>query len=562
MSNAEELIAERDRYKELTFQIRNKINEVNELNTKMEAEIATIQSSTRDRLVLLKNNQQKIQSVFPDSSKSDEIYMMEEELKVLNKQSNVYVQMYKKKKDCFEEGVKCLQEAFSSTLNHFQDIQCEIDQFSTRARSAPIISLDTDEHMEEINEVEIIEDAPTDKGSTEQTEQVPPTRTSTSVNDRKPPHDLLMFATKRLSEKNTLNLAEGAAFIRSKQVYDGVGVIPLDCPWFICYFSGRPHINFSCKSQDTLALLSMTTITDDLAPPGKKGGLMVIYRSKLTDIKKIIPFSLIGKKENQLKTNLNQLSSVLPVILQCLGVPEKMPFKLIKGDKLEENLRSYETSQGGIDYKFGLLYCGPKQTSEAEMYDNTDKDTTPEYKEFIQLIGNIIPLKGHKGYKAGLDVDTDTTGVTSLFTQFYSSQVMFHVASMLPHVEADPQKTEKKRQIGNDFCVLIYKEGDEVVDLSSFKSHFNNIFMVIKKIPTGMVGDGSAQYFVETWRATDVPEFEPFMPAEGSYISKEYIREYILSSLINGQISSYQNAEMRPKMVQTRGVCLKNIMTK
>ena len=40
------------------------------------------------------------------------------------------------------------------------------------------------------------------------------------------------------------------------------------------------------------------------------------------------------------------------------------------------------------------------------------------------------------------------------------------------------------------------------------------------------------------------------------------MREYILSTLINGQISSYNSVEMKPKMAQARDVCLKTIIQK
>ncbi|KAL7716465.1 Rap GTPase-activating protein [Entamoeba marina] len=352
-----------------------------------------------------------------------------------------------------------------------------------------------------------------------------------------------------MTVKEPLKLAVGEAFIRSEQEYDGVGVIPLDCPWYICYFKGTNQAHFSSNGPDGQMLLSLTTINDSKAPPGKKGGVMAIFRSKQFETKK--SFHLVYT-----------LKSVVPVVLQSIDPNIKQQFKPFKKEKLDADLKNYETSQGGIDYKFGLLYCGKGQVSEAEMYDNTDKDVSDDYREFLNLLGDIIPLKGHTGYRAGLDVNSDTTGTHGLYTMFYSSEIMFHTATLLPHVENDAQKTEKKRHIGNDFCVLIFKEGDELVDLSTFKSHFNSIFVIVKKIDPNIIVNHSSQYLIETWRSGDVPSFEPYLPVDGSYISKEFVREFLLSTLINGQISSYSSSEMRPKMVQARELCLRNILSK
>ncbi|GAB1221953.1 hypothetical protein ENUP19_0086G0028 [Entamoeba nuttalli] len=580
MGSLEEIIKERERYKELSFQYKKKIAQLNSLIKQLEDQIQIVQEKTRERMTQLKANESRIFEAERKEEQSDDITILKEELNVLCKQTNSYVSLYQKKKENYEKGLKIVKEAFEERLKEIYTIGDDIDKRIKRSKSMPIIFFEEDddkeEEFEEINDVEIIgedndqsheedndqnhEDDDEKKNNTEINQPEKISQTKVIETTRKPPHSLLMFATNYLTEKKDLHLAEGSAFIRSQQKYDGVGIIPLDCPWYICYFMGRPQAHFVCTTQNGPLLLSLTTINDQMAPPGKKGGVMAIYRSKQQEIKKIIPFGLIGKTEKQI--TVNQLKSIIPLVLQSMEINIKHQFKPFKKAKLEAELKNYETSQGGIDYKFGLLYCKKGQTTEQEMYDNTeDNDTSNEYNEFIKLIGNIIELKGHKGFRAGLDVNSDTTGIKSIYTMFYSSEIMFHVATMLPHVVQDEQKTEKKRHIGNDFCVLIYKEGDDIVDLTSFKSHFNSVFAIVKKIPPELVADHSTQYLVETWRGGDVPEFEPYLPVEGSYIPKEFIREYLLSTMINGQIASYSGSEMKPKMVQARDVCLKNIVS-
>lgn len=56
---------------------------------------------------------------------------------------------------------------------------------------------------------------------------------------------------------------------------------------------------------------------------------------------------------------------------------------------------------------------------------------------------------------------------------------------MLPYNENDPQRLDRKRHIGNDVVVVIFKEAsgpDDTVDLSSFRSHFNHVFIVVTPI--------------------------------------------------------------------------------
>jgi RAP1 GTPase activating protein 1 len=63
-------------------------------------------------------------------------------------------------------------------------------------------------------------------------------------------------------------------------------------------------------------------------------------------------------------------------------------------------------------YKFGLEYCAPGQTTEAQCLHNTHglnvdnniESTSAEYKNFLAFLGETINLAGWKGYRAGLDV--------------------------------------------------------------------------------------------------------------------------------------------------------------
>ena len=50
---------------------------------------------------------------------------------------------------------------------------------------------------------------------------------------------------------------------------------------------------------------------------------------------------------------------------------------------------------------------------------------------------------------------------------------MFHVATLIPHTPGDVQQVERKRHIGNDMVVVIFKEGKTPFDPNLIRSQFN-----------------------------------------------------------------------------------------
>ncbi|KAG0054223.1 hypothetical protein BGZ83_011744 [Gryganskiella cystojenkinii] len=111
----------------------------------------------------------------------------------------------------------------------------------------------------------------------------------------------------------------------------------------------------------------------------------------------------------------------------------------------------------------------------------------------MHWLGDPIRLCGWKGYRAGLDVNGDTTGETSIFRRFEDYQVMFHCAPLLPCNPQDQQQIERRRFIGNDIVVIVFKENDddEHFDLSTVGSRQNHIICVVRPIREGV--DGSEQ---------------------------------------------------------------------
>jgi len=70
----------------------------------------------------------------------------------------------------------------------------------------------------------------------------------------------------------------------------------------------------------------------------------------------------------------------------------------------------------------------------------------------------------------------------SIYTKMQKYSIMFHVATLLPSQEADHQRVERKRHIGNDVVVIVFHEGDNPFDVTMITSEFIRVVVVIKKI--------------------------------------------------------------------------------
>lgn len=105
-------------------------------------------------------------------------------------------------------------------------------------------------------------------------------------------------------------------------------------------------------------------------------------------------------------------------------------------------------------FKFGILYQMRGQTSEEELFSN--RTSSPAFEEFLDLLGRRVRLKDHKGYRGGLDTQFGHTGDEAVYEVFREREVMFHVSTLLPFTEGDPQQLQRKRHIGMAWVTVTY----------------------------------------------------------------------------------------------------------
>jgi hypothetical protein len=68
----------------------------------------------------------------------------------------------------------------------------------------------------------------------------------------------------------------------------------------------------------------------------------------------------------------------------------------------------------------------------------------------------------------------NTTGLYSIYSTYQQYEVMFHVSTLLPFQVDDLQRVERKRHLGNDVVLVIFKEKNATFDPQCISSQFNS----------------------------------------------------------------------------------------
>eukprot|EP01087_Luapelamoeba_hula_P022617 TRINITY_DN815_c0_g1_i3.p1 TRINITY_DN815_c0_g1~~TRINITY_DN815_c0_g1_i3.p1 ORF type:complete len:805 (-),score=121.04 TRINITY_DN815_c0_g1_i3:103-2517(-) len=288
---------------------------------------------------------------------------------------------------------------------------------------------------------------------------------------------------------------------------------------------------------------------------GRKEGSSSLYRALLRTergderVVLTIPSSLFSSGE---KARLQHLKFSNNVMKQATTV------KKVKDPALSDDLLEMERKQNNTNFKFGVLYCKPGQMTEEEMYNNAEG--SPAFEEFLKFIGDKIPLVGHIGYAGGLAVFDDSTGKHSIYTRMREFEIMFHVSTYIP-ITPDIQQVARKRHLGNDIVVIIFKDGTDGNDSftpEGFKSHFNHIFAVVQPVP----GSVPTSYKLAIMYKPGVKPNKPFLPYPAIFKKDESFRTLLLTKLINAEISSMSSPEFLTSMRRTRKEILTNIVQK
>ncbi|KAI8911064.1 hypothetical protein EDD86DRAFT_189658 [Gorgonomyces haynaldii] len=318
-----------------------------------------------------------------------------------------------------------------------------------------------------------------------------------------------------------------------------------DVLWYRDNFLGKPHLNYLAPDT-TRGPLAVSLIKD-------QGTYKALVRTNLGCDRLSVP---ANKVSNSFFRKVFGLPPKTQSVFDAMGyVLPVNQIKACKDQNLPNELLAMEERQVIRSYKFGVIYCAPGQTTEAQALMNSHESSSSEYKEFLKLLGETIQLSGWRGYRAGLDVSgANNTGTQSIYTKWQGYEVMYHIATMLPHRPEDPQQLEKKRHIGNDLVIIIFQQGPDVFDISSIASHQNHMIAVVRPKDGG--------YSLQFLAKDGVPTFIPDIPVNPVIQSDPVSRDFFLHKLVQGERAIYKAPSFAPKLSRTRSVLLYDIATK
>jgi hypothetical protein len=288
-----------------------------------------------------------------------------------------------------------------------------------------------------------------------------------------------------------------------------------DTLWYSRYFITQEHQNY-VGNDETYGPYVLSVLKDDAA----KQYRCILWLPEGTQTL-LMPF-----KPKQTLTSVDILRRMNPNI-------KKKP-KHVTDSDIQKELLIVEEQKAKMHYKFGVLYMKSGQTREEEMFRNTQPSA--EFQKFLSLLGDKITLKGWTGFSGGLDVKGDRTGKHSIWTQFSGYEIMFHVSTMLPFEESDPQQVERKKHIGNDIVVIIFQDSDctEAWNPTIISSKFNHIHAVVRPCPEG--------YRLALARRDCVKAFGPPLPNPPVFTDDNIFKDFLLAKLINAEREAIRSA--------------------
>uniref|UniRef100_A0A6B2L598 Rap-GAP domain-containing protein n=1 Tax=Arcella intermedia TaxID=1963864 RepID=A0A6B2L598_9EUKA len=313
--------------------------------------------------------------------------------------------------------------------------------------------------------------------------------------------------------------------------------------WYQDYFYKRYHINFQGGSTQEPILASMACNRLHNGLHYFRG----IFRNKDGTHKSIVP-ALGSEHEKWLYKDFDFQAVLRRLSGACnyCGTGnakdwKDIRFQPIRSSELPEGLLFLETKDLRVasHFKFGVLLCKKNQHLEEDMFCNESGDE--DYNRFLSLLGDKVSLCGFTKFSGGLDAKGNTTGTESVFTNHRGYDIMFHVATLLPHNPHERQQLHKKRHLGNDIVMIVYQEeGSEPYIPSCVRSNFIQVVIVVRKVEK-VEGKGETYYRVNVVRQADTPPFGPPLTYPPVFKHSPDFRNWLLSKAVNAELAAYRS---------------------
>ncbi|KAF9129617.1 Tuberous sclerosis 2-like protein [Mortierella sp. 14UC] len=174
------------------------------------------------------------------------------------------------------------------------------------------------------------------------------------------------------------------------------------------------------------------------------------------------------------------------LFMQLTSYPDVMardvPILLAEDDATNRALGVLDRTPVVDFHKIGVVYVGKGQSKEGEILGNTHGSS--EYTKFLTGLGSLVRLKNAKIYAGGLDLEMDLDGEYAYSHQDEITQMIFHVATMMPNYPHDVNFDGKKRHIGNDWVTIVFNDSGADYDFGTISGQFN--FMTLVVTPVSM----------------------------------------------------------------------------
>ncbi|XP_060521768.1 tuberin [Cylas formicarius] len=167
----------------------------------------------------------------------------------------------------------------------------------------------------------------------------------------------------------------------------------------------------------------------------------------------------------------------------AFGIKPEKPLLVSSSDIVHRSVKILDSIPPYETHAIGVLYIRQGQVNnEAEILRN--RFGSLRYVEFLQKLGTLVKISDVDSqvcYLGGLDQNGED-GKFAYIWQDDIVRITFHVATMMPNKESDPNCNNKKMHIGNDCVVIVYNESGEEYDISTIKSQFNFASIIIQPL--------------------------------------------------------------------------------
>lgn len=315
------------------------------------------------------------------------------------------------------------------------------------------------------------------------------------------------------------------------------------------HYYGREHWNYFTNDE----MLGPVMLSLKQEVNNQRDHFHVLLRTVSYTLHGTIPASTICADRYDREAIVRELSEIAklkPPLM--LGQLPSTPDELLKLDHIFIK----------TELKVGVIYIKAGQ-AESEESILGNKEESPLFTEFLDLLGDRITLKGFDRYKGGLDTVHNLTGTESVYTMWRNIEIMFHVSTMLPHEENDPQKLQKKRHIGNDIvCVAFIEDDDTLFWPGCIKSYFLHTFITIRTSAKPLKEGEKRKYTVSCVCRNEVQyAFKPYLVEQDEFFKSDFFREWLLVKIVNGERASYSAPKFARMQDRTRSQLLEDIIT-